>query len=95
MRWKPLEGREMPKWVEYPILAIFMPLIAPLIAMFWLEKQKRKLIGPRAEWSPWFAWHPVRSDSGFGHAVWLEWVERRVWYGNVEHRTLEEVKACS
>ncbi|NTF35547.1 hypothetical protein [Agrobacterium rubi] len=93
MRWKPLEGRKIPKWVEYTLLAIFMPLIAPLIAILWLEQQKRKMIGPRAEWSPWFAWHPVRSDRGFGNTVWLEWVERRVWYGNVEHRTLEEEKA--
>lgn len=95
MRWKPLEGRKMPKWVEYLALVIFIPLIAPLIAILLLEQQKRKLIGPRAEWSTWFAWYPVRSDRGFGNAVWLEWVERRVWYGQVEHRTIEEAKASA
>jgi hypothetical protein len=27
------------------------------------------------EWHPWFAWRPVRVDSG--DCRWLEWVERR------------------
>ncbi|MCD4661794.1 hypothetical protein [Agrobacterium sp.] len=99
MRWKPLEGRELPKWMEYPMMVVFMPLIigvfGPLFALLWLEKQKRKLLGPREEWSAWFAWYPVRSDRGFGNAVWLEWVERRVWYDHVEHRTFEEAKAST
>lgn len=29
------------------------------------------------EWHRWFAWHPVRADS---QIVWLEWVQRRVYY---------------
>jgi hypothetical protein len=95
MRWKPLDGRELPKCIAYPIGAAFVVMFSPLLLLMWLEAQKRKLIGPGANWSPWFAWYPVRSDRGFGSTVWLEWVERRVWYSDVEHRTLEEAKAQS
>ena len=30
------------------------------------------------EWTPWFAWRPVRTMSG--QMVWLEWVERVSYY---------------
>ena len=93
MRWKPLDDRELPSWIGYPMGAVFLVAFSPLLLILWLEAEKRKLIGPRDEWSTWFAWYPVRSDRGFGQSVWLEWVERRVWYGHVEHRTLEEARA--
>lgn len=90
MRWKPLGSRALPRLVEYPLLAIALVVFLPLLLVIWAERKKRKFFGPYADWQYWFAWHPVRSDRGFGSSVWLEWVERRLWYGSVEHRTLEE-----
>jgi hypothetical protein len=93
MRWKPLDGRELPNWIAYPLGAAFLVVFSPVLLGVFLERQKRRLLGPGSEWSRWFAWYPVRSDRGFGKAVWLETVERRVWYGHTEHRTLDEAQA--
>lgn len=32
---------------------------------------------PRLEWHRWFAWHPVQIDDRW---VWLEHVERKLWF---------------
>lgn len=90
MRWKPIEDRDIPNWIAAPIAIPFLVVLLPLLLLVWLEQQKRRRFGPTENWSRWFAWYPVRSDCGFGKAVWLEWVERRDWYGTTHHRTIEE-----
>lgn len=93
MRWKTLEGRELPSWIGCLLAPVFFAVFSPLLLLIFIDRLKRKLIGPTSEWSRWFAWHPVRGDRGFGDSVWLEWVERREWYGQIEHRTMDEANA--
>ena len=48
------------------------------------------------QWHSWFAWHPVRLESG--ECAWLEWVERRgeprwswgEWFWYWEYRSLAD-----
>ena len=35
----------------------------------------------RAEWQPWFAWHPVKAKDSL---VWLQWIERRRCYAIID-----------
>lgn len=89
MRWKPLEGRDMPRPVQFVITVPVLIILSPLMAAVWLDDQFHKHFGPKAEWSPWFAWRPVRTDHGFGEAVWLETIERRAWYSRTIYRTVD------
>ena len=89
MRWKPLEDRRLPDAVAFVVAVPVLILLTPLIAALWLDQLWQKKFGPKAEWSPWFAWHPVRTDHGFGHSVWLETVERRAWYGKTVYRDID------
>lgn len=95
MRWKPLNQRKMPRAVERILAVPMLIILAPLMAVIWFDAQLQKRFGPKAEWAPWFAWRPVRSDCGFGKTVWLETVQRRAWYGQTHYRTLEEATTKS
>jgi hypothetical protein len=89
MRWKPLTDRELPAILGWPLVALTSPVWGALVLIIYLEDQKRKALGPSAEWKPWFAWHPVHVwDEG---AVWLEWVERRRHWNMTEYRTPPKV----
>src|SRR4051794_21394594 len=35
----------------------------------------------RAEWQPWFAWHPVKAKDSL---VWLQWIERCRCYAIID-----------
>lgn len=69
------------KWIEVLMMVVFLPILAPAIAIWWADEKARKIkrryLGPRVgEWQRWFAWFPVSLDGGFGPTVWLEPVER-------------------
>jgi hypothetical protein len=89
MRWVPLHYRSPHPlsglWM-WPLIAALSPVWAPLAALWWLENQRCKLMGPTAEWRPWFAWHPITIPFEDQAAVWLEWVERRTYYSRTEYR---------
>ena len=42
--------------------------------MIWNSTSDKAKAKKRAEWSAWFAWHPIRVDE---QMVWLERVERK------------------
>lgn len=86
MRWKSMNDRQLPNWVGYPIVVLTFPVWGFLIAIIWLEDVKRRVMGPSSEWRPWFAWHPVYSWDAH-KTVWLEWVERRIYWNTVEYGT--------
>lgn len=79
MRWYPLEYRDPHPihwlWIWIPAIPL-LAIIGLTLAWDWIEKQKRKLMGPSKEWRPWFAWYPVIAGD-IHKTVWLEWVERR------------------
>lgn len=95
MRWKPLEDRKLPRPVQFALAVPMLVVLAPLMAAIWLDDQFQKRFGPKAEWTPWFAWRPVRTDHGFGEAVWLETIERRAWYSRTIYRTLDPANVAS
>ena len=94
MKWTPPSERAQ--------FIIFSPIIVPVAvlaaptfivmgAIMWLQDRIARRLRPGSEYSPWFAWRPVRMndwfDPGEGKWVWLERVERR-WAGHyVEYRT--------
>lgn len=68
-------------------IVILFPFLLLLVLWFGvihgLITAKRWVLGPRKEWSRWFAWYPVRLGNWAAPLVWLEWVERRSyspWY---------------
>lgn len=38
------------------------------------------------EWHSWFAWYPVRTQTGW---TWMQWVNRKLH--RIEHQTYERV----
>lgn len=75
----------LPRWLEIGLFGLLLLVMSPLIAsvaiaLGWLWL-KRKLIGPRRDWSRWFAWHPVTvwEARGRQETRWLEMVERKSW----------------
>lgn len=79
MRWATMADREPHPlhwvWLWAPALILLL-FLGMLMGMEWLEKQKRRLIGPSEDcWRPWLAWYPVRIEGG--QTAWLEWVERK------------------
>jgi hypothetical protein len=94
MRWKPfIEPDGQPPhpihwlWL-WPLAAFAIVIIALLVTLEWIEKHKRRLIGPSEEWRPWFAWHFVRVNN-VNKTVWLERIERREKHGWREYRIPE------
>lgn len=75
----------IPPWLEKGLLGLFLlavsPIIAAVAAMLAVVWLKRWLIGPRKDWSRWFAWHPVtvQRERGRSESRWLEMVERKSW----------------
>lgn len=65
--------------IGWALIAALSPVLVPAIviciALLATVQAKRHLFGPYDEWSPWFAWHPIRLGT-WGDVVWLETVER-------------------
>lgn len=94
MKWRTLsDQRDLHPlhwiWLGPPVAVAIVLFVPPIVASVWLEQQKRRLMGPSAEWRPWFAWFPIVIDEPAEwprRTVWLEWVERRLHYGHVTYR---------
>lgn len=75
----------IPPWLGKGLFGLFLVVMSPIIAIallvFAVAWLKRKLIGPRKDWSRWFAWYPVtvRQERGGDETRWLEMVERKSW----------------
>jgi hypothetical protein len=71
----------IPDWLGYtiaaPIAIALLPIVGACFALGSIVWLKRQVLGPRKDWSPWFAWYPV--DCGWDDKRWLETVERRSW----------------
>lgn len=93
MKWTPPSERTQ-FWLFSPIIIPAALLCAPAFLVVGgfslLGERVRRLFGPTAEWSRWYAWRPVRVNDWFdpceGQWIWLEAVERRLDRGLVEVR---------
>ena len=92
MQWpKKPQSADLPWW-GWLLIPFWGPALLMLIALLYLHRAKRLLLGPTEEWRPWFAWCPVIMRSWEGQDdrwVWLEWLERRADHplGDPEYST--------
>lgn len=91
MRWKPIDGESLlEKCILAPLIVLTAPVWLLLAALLWLSEVKQRCFGPHADWTVWFAWHPVRTWNVEAdpreRTVWLERVWRREYWGRVEYR---------